>query len=100
MIAASGSGPGLWDDPHSNDYYYPYPSDEVAEWADKPFPCHRSSLAGPALAAQQIQSTVPGVTFVHYACSGAKINAGDTPKADVQDVGASTSGGQGAPPPH
>ncbi|MCH7839115.1 MAG: hypothetical protein IID38_02615 [Planctomycetes bacterium] len=32
--------------------------------------CHRSSLAGPALAARQVMDTNENVTFVHQACSG------------------------------
>ncbi len=57
---ASGEGDtpvpkyGFWDDPGS-DY--------------KGHPCHRSMLAGPALAAQKVRETNP-ITFIHVACSG------------------------------
>ena len=57
---ASGEGDtptpkyGFWDDPGS-DY--------------KGTPCHRSMLAGPALAAQKVRMTNP-ITFIHVACSG------------------------------
>jgi hypothetical protein len=82
---------GFWDDPYSNGPDYiggnpTFPSDEQTEWPNQSFPCHRSGFAGPAQAAAVIQSSSPGVTFVHYACSGAKINAGDTPKDTVQDA--------------
>jgi hypothetical protein len=81
----------FWDDPYSNGPLYiggnpSFPSDEVAEWPNQSFPCHRSILAGPAQAGLALQQSNPGVTFVHFACSGAKINAGDTPKDTVQDA--------------
>lgn len=40
--------------------------------------CHRSALAGPALAAQRLEYLDPktSVTFVHLACSGATMDAG------------------------
>ena len=55
---------GLWDDPGST-------YDLTGE-------CHRTSLAGPALATAALRATNPasGITFLHVACSGAKINAG------------------------
>ena len=77
---------GYWDDPYSDYPVSPFPADEAAEWPNQSFPCHRSLLAGPAQAAQQIQATNPNVTFVHYACSGAKVNAADTAKNTVQDA--------------
>ena len=77
---------GLWDDPYSDYPVSPFPADEAAEWPNQTFPCHRSGLAGPAQAGQQIQLTNPGVTFIHYACSGAKINSADTAKNTVQDA--------------
>jgi len=42
--------------------------------------CHRSALAGPALAARQIEEDDPhsSVTFVHLACSGAEVPRGLT----------------------
>lgn len=81
----------FWDDPYSNGPNYiggnpAFPIDEQTEWPNQSFPCHRSGFAGPAQAAAAIQLSSPGVTFVHYACSGAKINAGDTPKDSVQDA--------------
>lgn len=40
--------------------------------------CHRSALAGPALAARKIEEDDPhtSVTFVHLACSGAEVRRG------------------------
>lgn len=40
--------------------------------------CHRSALAGPALAARRIEEDDPhtSVTFVHLACSGAEVRRG------------------------
>lgn len=76
---------GFWDDAYSNDLW-PYPQDEVQEWPNQSFPCHRSILAGPVQAGQEIQSTNPGVTFIHYACSGAKINYTDTTNTAAQDA--------------
>lgn len=83
-----GSDPnyGFWDDAYSNDISSPFPNNEIVEWPRQSFPCHRSSLAGPSQAAQEIQARNPGVTFIHYACSGAKISAEDTPKDNVQDA--------------
>ncbi len=45
----------------------------VATWQDGA--CHRSALAGPALAAQQLEASDPrsSVTFVQLSCSGAAI---------------------------
>src|SRR6266481_7741051 len=77
---------GWWDDPYSDYVVSPFPADEAAEWPNQTFPCHRSRLAGPAQAGQEIQRTNPGVTFIHYACSGAKVNAADTAKNTVQDA--------------
>jgi hypothetical protein len=56
---------GLWDDPGSN-----YPTNDNE--------CHRTVSAGPAMATGFLESTNPssGITFLHVACSGAKINAG------------------------
>ena len=84
----SGSQPneGFWDDAYSNYPVSPFPDDEAVEWPHQTFPCHRSSLAGPAQASLKVQLNNPGVTFVHYACSGAKVTAGDTPKDTVQDA--------------
>lgn len=77
---------GFWDDPYSVYPVSPFPADEAAEWPNQAFPCHRSSLAGPAQAMAVVQQNNPGVTFVHYACSGAKITAGDTDNPYVQDA--------------
>ncbi len=40
--------------------------------------CHRSALAGPALAARRVEEADPhtSVTFVHLACSGAEVRRG------------------------
>jgi len=58
-------------------------SDEPAMWDDVPSDsppydvdgkqCHRSSLAGPALAAAELMQT-DDVTFIHLACSGGTIS--------------------------
>lgn len=80
---------GFWDDPYSNDsqsHVADFAPDEMTEWPDQAFPCHLSSLAGPAQAARAVQVNNPGVTFIHYACSGAKINPRDTQKNTVQDA--------------
>ncbi|MDO8616611.1 MAG: PKD domain-containing protein [Dehalococcoidia bacterium] len=47
-----------------------------ATWQDRR--CHRSALAGSALAALELEDMDPrsSVTFVHLACSGAEANAG------------------------
>ena len=49
-----------------------------------------SQLQRLALAAQEIQAASPNVTFIHYACSGAKLAAADTPndpsKPPAQDA--------------
>ena len=52
---------GLWDDPESN--YGPGDG------------CHRSAFSGPGFAASFLKVTNPssGITFIHVACSGAKI---------------------------
>ena len=76
---------GLWDDPNSDYDHKFYPADEQAVWPNYA-PCHRSGWAGPALAAQQIQAGSPNVTFIHYACSGAKVSPGDTDSNTVQDA--------------
>ncbi len=55
----------MWDDPDSNP---DYPDTELVA-------CHRSRLAGPALAAARVQATNVA-TFVHIACSGAEIEGG------------------------
>jgi PKD repeat protein len=54
-----------WDDPPSN----------VPPYEDLGGACHRSALAGPALAAQQIVQQNQNATFVHLACSGATLGA-------------------------
>ena len=53
---------GLWNDPGSS-----YDTDTE---------CHRTSISGPAFATNFLRATNPtsGVTFLHVACSGAKIN--------------------------
>src|SRR6266849_838634 len=76
----------FWDDPYSDYRVSPFPADEAAEWPNQTFPCHLSGFAGPALAGLEVQGNKPGVTFVHYACSGAKINSADTAKNTVQDA--------------
>ena len=52
------------------------PGGTSAQWEKKQ--CHRSSYAGPARAAAQIENADPktSVTFVHLACSGARIDVG------------------------
>jgi len=81
---------GLWDDPFSNgdtgSGNPSFPSDELAEWPNQSFPCHRSGFAGPAQAMAVVEQNNPGVRFIHYACSGAKIEAGDTPNTTAQDA--------------
>lgn len=49
----------------------------AAEWQDRA--CHRSALAGPAVAAQRLEQSDrhSAVTFIHLACSGASIMSGD-----------------------
>ena len=79
-------GWGFWDDPNSDYVRVFYPADEQQAWPSQSFPCHRSSWAGPAQAAAQLQATNPGVTFIHYACSGAKVSPGDTDNDEVQDT--------------
>lgn len=66
----------------------PFPADESAEWPHQSFPCHRSRFAGPAQAANAIVASNPDsdITFIHYACSGAAIEAGDTASDWVQDA--------------
>jgi len=86
QLAGNGTSWAFWDDPYSDYPVSPFPADEVAEWPNQTFPCHRSGFAGPAQAGQEIQRTNPGVTFIHYACSGAKVNAADTAKNTVQDA--------------
>lgn len=54
-----------WDDPASN----------VPPYDDVGGACHRSSLAGPAMAAQQIVDENDNATFIHLACSGATLSA-------------------------
>lgn len=51
-------------------------SGRPAVWQN--FQCHRSALAGPAVAARQFEILDPktSVTFVHLACSGATVDQG------------------------
>lgn len=53
---------GLWDDPASS-------------YGDFGEGCHRTSLAGPGLGTSSLKATNPtsGITFIHVACSGAKV---------------------------
>lgn len=74
----------FWDDAYSN--YLTQPPDEAAEWPNQSFPCHSSAFAGPAQAAAVIASTNSGVTFIHYACSGATIGPKDTAASWAQDA--------------
>ena len=79
-----------WDDLYSSYDInpFPFPDDEHAEWPQQAFPCHRSGYAGTAQAAGQLAAINPGsgITFIHYACSGAVIEQGDTEALWVQDV--------------
>lgn len=52
------------------------PGGAAAQWENEQ--CHRSAFAGPAQAAIALERADPktSVTFIHLACSGAKINAG------------------------
>lgn len=79
---------GWWDDPYSDYGVSPFPADEAAEWPNQAFPCHRSAYAGPAQAAGQLTATNPGsgITFIHYACSGAAIEPGDTNATWIEDA--------------
>ena len=58
---------GYWDDFSSN-----YNIENIDDLG-----CHRSSYAGPALAAQQIAAS-NDVTFIHIACSGASFGSIDS----------------------
>ena len=77
---------GFWDDPYSNYSVSPYPEDVIAQWPDQSFPCHRSSIAGPSQAAREVLAKDPGITYLHFACSGAKVTMADTPKNTVEDA--------------
>jgi hypothetical protein len=83
-------GWSFWDDAYSSYDVnpFPFPHDEFVEWTDQAFPCHRSSYAGPAQAAGQLTAMNPGsgITFIHYACSGATVEPGDTDALWVQDA--------------
>lgn len=87
-IADSNPPQGFWDDPYSDYNVSPFPADEAAEWPKQAFPCHRSAFAGPAQAAGQLTANNPGsgITFIHYACSGAAIEPGDTDATWIQDA--------------
>lgn len=65
-----------------------FPPDEYSEWPNQSFPCHRSSYAGPSQAGNALIADNPssGITFIHFACSGAAIEAGDTAANWVQDA--------------
>lgn len=80
----------FWDDAYSSYDVnpFPFPHDEFVEWTDQAFPCHRSGYAGPAQAAGQLTANDPGsgITFIHYACSGATIDQGNTDALWVQDA--------------
>jgi hypothetical protein len=83
----------FWDDAYSSYEGYLNPTDEAQEWPSERFPCHRSGRAGPAQAAGQLVASNPesGITFIHYACSGATIEPNDTraseaPGGWVQDA--------------
>lgn len=51
----------------------PRSGDQPAQWVDRR--CHRSTVAGPAIAAAQLERADPhtSVTFLSFACSGATI---------------------------
>lgn len=54
--------------------------------------CHRSSLSGPLLAAETVRQHASSLTFIHMACSGAKLGRGSrevTPGSStrVRDTG-------------
>jgi hypothetical protein len=68
-LVGSQPNKGFWDDPGSN---YDSPTPATTEQAERAAPCHRTRLAGPALAGQRIASTNP-ITFIHFACSGAVV---------------------------
>jgi hypothetical protein len=74
-----GTSLGLWNDPGSN--YYELPPGQFDSGA-----CHRTGIGGPAMAAGRLRSTNPGsdITFIHVACSGAKINDGAVANVIVQ----------------
>lgn len=58
-----------------------------ADWDDAA--CHRSTYAGPALAARRLEAADPrsSVTFVHLACSGAAVIDTDLAPGDDPDTG-------------
>lgn len=87
-LPPSGKGFWGWDDPGSA-YCLP-PSCASAPITQTTPPeeaemlrnnCHRSFLAGPALAAGLIARTNPA-TFVHFACSGASVGQIGMPESD------------------
>ena len=115
LIVSNGNSPswGFWDDTYSSGdppninttqticlpftpfcttftlpVSVPFPADESAEWPNQSFPCHRSRFAGPAQAENALVATSPdsGITFIHYACSGAAIEAGDTASTWTEDA--------------
>ncbi len=80
---------GFWDDPDSN--------------YGGPAVCHRSSFAGPSLAAQRVIANNPSnspsnsITYIHMACSGAtvedsiqqlRVARGSLPRIDVLTIAA------------
>ena len=85
-VGTNYPGWSFWDDGYSSYEGYPFPSDVANEWGDPTFPCHRSSYAGPALAANTLVANNPGsgITFIHFACSGATIEPDDTPASAPQ----------------
>jgi Bacterial Ig-like domain/GDSL-like Lipase/Acylhydrolase family len=70
-----GSGEGNPDRPQTYDFFGAVTAGP--KWADKR--CHRSSYAGPAQAARELEYADPhsSVTFVFLACSGANISRYD-----------------------
>lgn len=71
----------MWDDPDSNRTYTGVPR------PDEPFYCHRSAHAAPASAAAALTAEVDpskSVTFVHVACSGARLTHHTLNESDLR----------------
>jgi hypothetical protein len=77
--AGSGYDP---DDIYVDDLIYP---DEKTEYQKND--CHRSRLAGPALAELQVQASNPAITVVHFACSGSTVYTPNATKHSSTTVG-------------
>jgi hypothetical protein len=66
-----------WNDIASNKYFVEIPGLELDNLG-----CHRSTFAGPALAVNKLKQT-NNVTFIHIACSGAKLHGDPVDKTTV-----------------